>query len=93
MEDMRKRKMKYAGHVLRGSCGLSDLHILESRLEGKRKVSGPRRNWMKDTCEGRSMDKYAKGKKNCGGKRELVTNGCQPSIRSRQINENDTFLP
>ena len=29
MEDMMKRKMKYAGHVLRGSSGLFHLQILE----------------------------------------------------------------
>ena len=36
MEDMIKRKMKYAGLVMRGSSGLSHLQILEGRLEGKR---------------------------------------------------------
>ena len=36
MEDMIKRKMKYAGHVMKGSSGLSQLQILEGRLEGKR---------------------------------------------------------
>ena len=36
--DMIKRKMEYAGHVLRGSSGLSHLQTLEGRLEGKKKV-------------------------------------------------------
>jgi hypothetical protein len=31
MDDMIKRKMKYAGHVLRGPSGLSHLRILEGR--------------------------------------------------------------
>jgi hypothetical protein len=48
MEDMMKRKFKYAGHVLRGSSGLPHLQILEGQVEGKRKVDGPRRTWMKD---------------------------------------------
>ena len=43
VEDMMKRKMRYAGHVLRGSSGLSQLQILEGWVEGIRKVSGPRR--------------------------------------------------
>ena len=43
MEDMIKRKMKYAGHVMRGSSGLSHLQILEGRLEGKQKVGRPKR--------------------------------------------------
>ena len=38
MEGTIKRKLKYAGHVLKGSSGLSHLQILEDRLEGKRKV-------------------------------------------------------
>ena len=33
--DMIKRKMEYAGHVLRGSSGLSHLQILEGKVEGK----------------------------------------------------------
>ena len=36
--DMIKRKMEYAGHVLRGSSGLSHLQILEGRVEKKNKV-------------------------------------------------------
>src|SRR3989442_210808 len=34
--DMMKRKMEYAGHVLRGSSGLSHLQILEGRVEEKK---------------------------------------------------------
>ena len=45
-EDMIKRKMKYAGHVMRGSSGLSHLQILEGRLEGKQKIGRPKRKWM-----------------------------------------------
>src|SRR6184192_1318528 len=40
-KDMIKRKLEYAGHVLRGSSGLSHLQILEGKveaLEGKKKV-------------------------------------------------------
>ena len=38
-----KRKLRYAGYVLRGSSGLSHLQILEGYVEGKRKVGRPRR--------------------------------------------------
>ena len=34
---MRKRKMKYAGYLLRGLSDLSHLQILEDRVKGKRK--------------------------------------------------------
>src|SRR6267154_1695979 len=43
VEDMMKRKMKYAGHVLRDSSGLTQLQILEGYVKGKRKVCAPRR--------------------------------------------------
>ena len=36
-KDMIKRKMEYAGHVLRGSSGLSHLQILEGKVEEKRR--------------------------------------------------------
>ena len=32
-KDMIKRKMEYAGHVFRGSSGLSHLQILEGQVE------------------------------------------------------------
>ena len=48
---MMKRKLAYAGHVLRGSSGLSHLQILEGPMEGKKKVGFPRRSWMKDILE------------------------------------------
>ena len=47
MEDMIKRKMKYAGHVMRGSSGLSHQQI----LEGKQKVGRPKRKWMDDITD------------------------------------------
>ena len=50
-KDMTKRKIEYAGHVLRGSSGLSHLQILEGRVEGKKKVGCPIRIWMKDICD------------------------------------------
>ena len=34
---MMKRKLRYAGHVLRGSNGLSHLQILEGYVEGNEK--------------------------------------------------------
>ena len=48
---MMRRKVRYAGHVLRGSSGLTHLQILEGQIEGKRKVGSPRRTWMKDIME------------------------------------------
>src|SRR2546425_12585326 len=43
VEDMMKRKLRCAGHVLRGSNDLSHLQILQGYVEEKRKVGRPRR--------------------------------------------------
>jgi len=48
VERIAKRKMKYAGHVMRGSSGGLMLNILEGRIEGRRRVGRPRRGWMND---------------------------------------------
>ena len=48
VERIAKRKMKYAGHVMRGSSGKSKLNILEGHIEGRRRVGRPRRVWIDD---------------------------------------------
>src|SRR6266403_3425972 len=63
VEDMMKRKLRYAGHVLRGSSGLSLLQILEGYVEGKRKVGRPRRTWLKDIIEWTGVGDYGKIKR------------------------------
>src|SRR5437867_6243346 len=62
-KDMIKRKMKYAGHVLRGSSGLSHLQILEGKVEEKKKVGHPIRIWMDDICDWSLLDTYDKEKR------------------------------
>ena len=49
--DMRKRKLEYAGHVLRGSSGESHLYLLEGKISGKRARGRPRRTWMNDSID------------------------------------------
>src|SRR6267154_1954002 len=60
---MIKRKMKYAGHVLRGSSDLSHLQKLEGMVEGKKKVGCPIKIWMKDICELTGLGTYEKVKR------------------------------
>ena len=48
VERIARKKMKYAGHVIRGSSGRLMLNILEGRIEGRRRVGRPRRGWMDD---------------------------------------------
>src|SRR5437867_2532295 len=55
---MIKRKLEYAGHVLRGSSGLSHLQILEGKVEGKKKVGCPIRIWMNDICDWSLLGTY-----------------------------------
>ena len=62
-KDMIKRKMEYAGHVLRGSSGLSHLQILEGKVEAKKKVGHPIRIWMDDICAWSLLDTYDKVKR------------------------------
>src|SRR5438552_18350503 len=44
-KDMWRRKMEFAGHVLRGSSGNSHLCILEGKVCGKRLRGRPRLTW------------------------------------------------
>ena len=87
-KDMIKRKMEYAGQVLRGSSGLPHLHILEGRVEGKKKVGCPIRIWMKDICEWSLLGTYDKVKRAAEDRmRWKLIYSYQPSYRSRQMNE------
>ena len=56
--EMIKRKMEYAGHVLRGASDVSHLQILEGRIEGKKKVGRPIRIWMNHICDWSLLDTY-----------------------------------
>ena len=58
LKNMIRRKMEYAGHVLRGSSGLSHLQILEDRVKGKRKVGRPKRTWMDDIVKWTQLGTY-----------------------------------
>jgi len=48
---MRKRKLKYAGHVMRRSSGDAHLYILEGRVNGSRIKGDPRRSWKGENLE------------------------------------------
>src|SRR5437867_8612840 len=62
-KDMIKRKMEYAGHILRGSSGLSHLQILEGKVEEKKKVGHPIRIWIDDICDWSLLEIYDKVKR------------------------------
>ena len=63
VRDMRKRKLEYAGHVLRGSSGESHLYLLEGKISGKRVRGRPRRTWMNDIIDWTGIDTYGEIKR------------------------------
>ena len=60
---MRKRKLEYADHVLRGSSVESHLYLLEGKISGKRARGRPRRTWMKDVLDCTGIDTYGEIKR------------------------------
>ena len=45
-KDIAKRKVKYAGHIFRGSGGERSKLLIEGFIEGKRSRGKPRADWM-----------------------------------------------
>ena len=48
LNSIKKQKLAFAGHALRGSSGSDALHILEGKLEYKSAQGRPRRMWLDD---------------------------------------------
>lgn len=53
-----KRKLQFAGHILRGSGGLLSTAALEGRINGRRGRGRPRRNWIDDVREWTGIYNY-----------------------------------
>ena len=64
--DMWKRKLSFAGHVLRGSGGDSHLLVLEGKINGKRGKGRPRLTWMNNILRWINVGSYAEAKKWAG---------------------------
>ena len=79
MRNMMKRKLEYAGHVMRGSSGETHLCILEGKEEGMRARGRPRRNWMNDILEWMEVASYGEVKRAAEDKlrwRSMVSTFC-----------------
>ena len=50
-EDLVKKKLKFAGHVMRGSNGKLTQMVLEGFIEGKKGRGRPKRKWGEDVKE------------------------------------------
>ncbi|KAI5752717.1 hypothetical protein M8J77_019728 [Diaphorina citri] len=51
LNTIRDRKLRFAGHVMRGSSGSLMLDVMEGEVEGRRPVGRPRRMWWDDVLE------------------------------------------
>ena len=58
LNDMKRRKLEYAGHVLRGSSGETHLLLLEGKVNGKRPRARPRHTWIDDIAEWTEIERY-----------------------------------
>ena len=63
LKQMQKRKMEYAGHVLRNSSGYTHLCILEGKVTGKRPVGRPRLTWLSDILDWTKLRNYEQVKR------------------------------
>ncbi|GFR92059.1 eukaryotic translation initiation factor 3 subunit F [Elysia marginata] len=72
-----KRKLRYTGHIMRGSSGPLLLLSLEGKIEGKRRQERPRRNWMDDAKEWSGSTSYGDTKRKAENReewRDMVAN-------------------
>ncbi|GFR71386.1 eukaryotic translation initiation factor 3 subunit F [Elysia marginata] len=79
LQQLMKRKLRYAGHFMRGSSGpLLQLHIsLERKIEGKRGQGRPRRNCMDNVKEWSGSTSYGDTKQKAKNReewRDMVAN-------------------
>ncbi|XP_017304913.1 uncharacterized protein LOC108254435 [Diaphorina citri] len=58
LKDIRERKLKFAGHMMRGSSGQLLLDIIEGDVEGPRPRGRPRRMWLDDVKEWLGVRSY-----------------------------------
>ncbi|KAI5735070.1 hypothetical protein M8J77_013749 [Diaphorina citri] len=55
---IRERKLKFAGHMIRGSSGQLLLDIIEGNIDGRRPRGRPRRVWLDDVKEWLGLSTY-----------------------------------
>ena len=60
---MKAKKIRYAGHIMRGSGGSRSVLVLEGKFEGKRAQGRPRRIWTNDVTEWTKLKDYAEMKR------------------------------
>lgn len=63
LPNIKKRKLAYAGHIMRGSSGEFLLNILEGRIAGNRDRGRQRRKWTDDIKEWTNINTYGECKR------------------------------
>ena len=77
LQDLIKRKMRFAGHIIRGSSGLLPRFVLEGMIEGKRDRERQSRTWGDDVKEWSGCQSIGSAKRMSEDKRRwrvMVTN-------------------
>src|SRR5215469_2448751 len=63
LEEVMKRKWKYAGHIIRGSSGSRLVTALEGWTEREKRPGRPRREWIDDLKDWSSIKSYVELKR------------------------------
>ncbi|GFR92932.1 UDP-glucuronosyltransferase 2A1-like [Elysia marginata] len=63
LQQLMKQKLRYAGHIMRGSSGPLLKLSLEGTIERKRGQGRPRRNWMEHVKEWSGSTSYGDTKR------------------------------
>ena len=77
LQDLIRRKMRFAGHIMRGSSGLLPRLVLEGMIEEKRDRGRQGRTWGDDVKEWSGCQSIGSAKRMYGDKRRwrvMVTN-------------------
>jgi len=80
--NIKKQKLSFAGHLLRGSAGETALQILEGRMNSNIAQGRPRRMWIDDVKSWMNLDSYEEVKRTAQDRhlwRACVWTACQPS--------------
>ncbi|GFR76996.1 eukaryotic translation initiation factor 3 subunit F [Elysia marginata] len=72
-QQLMKRKIRYAGHIMRGSSGPLLQLSLEGKVEGKRGHGRPRRIWMDDVKEWSGSTSYGDTKRKAEKEKNVET--------------------
>ena len=79
LNNLKDRKLSYAGHIMRNTSGHYDtlLTTIEGRLAGKRGTGIPRRTWVDDIREWTGSKRYDQIKR-AAENRKLTRDICNP---------------